>query len=86
MRRSDVSISSAEFLCFGKECGTKGQCLIVMMKVDGVFVGMSDELVSLGWLHLYEMIEICCFLIMLLFEAIVCGQGGEAVDGRQHII
>ena len=29
VRRSDVSISSAELLCFGKERGTRGQWLVV---------------------------------------------------------
>ena len=36
MRRSDVSVSSAKFLCFSKERGTTGQCLIVMMKMAGI--------------------------------------------------
>ena len=36
VRRSDVIISPAEFLCFGKERETRGQCMMVMMKMAGI--------------------------------------------------
>ena len=55
-----------------------------------VFVGMSDEFVTLRWLHLFDwnllILNVLLTIWSLLFAARVRSPGWEAVDGRKCII